>query len=66
MAHRPRLGGGPPVGAQGLTTTDLRPIGEVEIDGRVFQARANAWIERGSRVRVTAIEANELRVEVVA
>jgi len=56
----------PPVGAQGLTTTDLRPIGEVEIDGRVFQARANAWIERGSRVRVTAIEANELRVEAVA
>jgi membrane-bound ClpP family serine protease len=56
----------PPVGSEGLTTTDLRPIGEVEIDGRVHQARANAWIERGSRVRVTAIEANELRVEALA
>lgn len=56
----------PSVGSEGLTTTDLRPIGEVEIDGRVHQARANAWIERGSRVRVTAIEANELRVEALA
>jgi membrane-bound ClpP family serine protease len=56
----------PVTGSVGLTLTDLRPIGEVEIEGRVFQARAGTWIERGSRVRVTGNEANELRVEAVA
>lgn len=56
----------PAIGSEGRSLTDLRPVGEVEIAGRVFQARANAWIERGSRVRVVGIEANELRVESLA
>lgn len=56
----------PAIGSEGRSLTDLRPVGEVEIAGRVFQGRANAWIERGSRVRVVGIEANELRVESLA
>jgi membrane-bound serine protease (ClpP class) len=53
----------PAIGAEGLTLTDLRPIGEVEIESRVHQARASTWIERGTRVRVVGREAGELRVE---
>jgi membrane-bound serine protease (ClpP class) len=54
------------VGAEGVAYTDLRPIGRVDIDGRLAEARATAWVARGTRVRVVRVEGNELIVEALA
>lgn len=54
------------VGAEGFAQTDLRPVGRVEIGGRVADARSHGWIERGTRVRVVRVDGHELVVEAVA
>ncbi len=51
------------IGTEGVASSDLRPIGQIEIQGRVHSARSSGWIERGTRVRVLRIEAGELCVE---
>ena len=56
----------PAAGAEGLAHTDLRPIGRVDIGGRLAEARATAWVARGTRVRVVRVEGNELIVEALA
>jgi membrane-bound serine protease (ClpP class) len=56
----------PVTGAEGVAKTDLRPVGEIELDGRVLQARATGWIERGTRVRVIGRDASEILVESVS
>lgn len=53
----------PPMDSIGFARTDLRPVGEIEVEGRVFQARADTWIGRGVRVRVRGVDSNEIRVE---
>jgi len=48
-----RGAGLPAVGARGVATTDLRPSGTVDIDGRRFQARlAIGTLERGAEIEV--------------
>ena len=54
------------IGAEGFARTDLRPVGRVEIEGRVADARSSGWIERGTRVRVVRVDGRELVVEAVA
>jgi membrane-bound ClpP family serine protease len=41
-------------------------VGEIELNGRVLQARATGWIERGTRVRVIGRDASEILVESVS
>ena len=46
--------GKPDIGAIGTVTKDLRPLGQIEIDGQLYQARCqHGGIPRGRRVRVT-------------
>jgi membrane-bound ClpP family serine protease len=55
------------VGATGSALTSLRPIGTVEIDGTRIEALAEGGvIEAGSRVRVTSVQGNQVRVRAVA
>jgi membrane protein implicated in regulation of membrane protease activity len=57
------------VGAVGVATSALRPVGKVELDDAralEFEARAvGALIERGTRVRVVETSAGRLVVEPV-
>lgn len=55
------------VGATGSALTSLRPIGTVEIDGTRIEALAEGGvIEAGSRVRVTSVQGNQVRVRALA
>ncbi len=54
------------VGSVGSALTSMRPIGTVEIDGTRLEALAEGGvIEAGSRVRVTSVEGNQVKVRVV-
>jgi membrane-bound ClpP family serine protease len=55
------------VGAEGIVLTDLRPVGIVEIDGQRHDALSETTLVRaGERVRVTAIDSQQLRVRPLA
>ncbi len=58
----------PSLGATGVAVTDLRPVGKVALEAhgsREFEARASgAAIDRGAEIRVVAIAAGRLVVEV--
>lgn len=54
------------VGARGVAVTDLRPIGVVRIEGERVEALAEGGvIPAGSSIRVSAVEANQIRVRQV-
>lgn len=51
------------IGAEGVALTPLRAVGTVEIDGTRLEALAEGGaIETGARVRITAIDSNQIRV----
>jgi membrane-bound ClpP family serine protease len=50
------------VGQHGVTVSELRPTGKVEIAGRTHDARADEYIARGVRVVVVDVGGFELRV----
>lgn len=51
------------VGVEAMVVVDLRPIGVVEVDGKRYDARSETrFCPHGTRVRVTAVEGNELKV----
>jgi membrane-bound ClpP family serine protease len=55
------------VGAEGITMTDLRPVGVVNIDGERVDALAETgYIPAGVKVRVTVIESNQIKVRALA
>lgn len=55
------------IGLEGVTLTDLRPVGVVEIQGRRHEAVSEtAMVARGTPVRVTAVEGNQLKVRALA
>jgi membrane-bound ClpP family serine protease len=54
------------IGAEGVVVMDLRPVGIVQVDGQRYEAKSEASIIRaGSRVRVTTVEPNQIRVRPV-
>lgn len=51
------------VGAEGVAMTDLRPVGAVRIDGTRYDALAEVGvIAAGTKVRVTKVEFNQIKV----
>ncbi|MFN0133462.1 MAG: NfeD family protein [Phycisphaerales bacterium] len=53
-------------GAEGTVLTDLRPVGLVEIGGKRYEALSDsAFVAAGTRVRVTVVEANQLKVRAI-
>ena len=54
------------IGAEGVTLTDLRPVGLAEINGERLEVFAETrLIERGTRVKITIAEANQIKVRPV-
>ncbi|MBS0188413.1 MAG: hypothetical protein JSS51_10105 [Planctomycetes bacterium] len=48
---------------EGTAVTDLRPVGQVEIDGQRHDALCDTdFIRRGSAIRVVHVDANQVRV----
>jgi membrane-bound ClpP family serine protease len=55
------------IGAEGIAMTDLKPIGVVIIDGeRVDALSDSGFIRSGTRVRVTVIESNQVKVRALS
>lgn len=55
------------LGQEGTARTDLRPVGVVEIAGQRYDALSeSSLIPAGSRIRVTVVESNVIKVRPVA
>ena len=53
------------IGARGITTTNLRPKGEVRVKGEFWQAAAEeGWIDKGKEVEVVGIDGLVLDVRI--
>ncbi len=51
------------IGREGVVLTDLRPVGVVEVDGKRYDALSEeSLIRAGSRVRVSVVEPNQVKV----
>src|SRR5262249_40151187 len=54
------------VGAEGIVLMDLRPVGIVQVGNDRYEAKSETSIIRaGSKVRVTSVEPNQIRVRAV-
>lgn len=54
------------MGKEGLTVTDLRPVGSARIDGERHEVLADTHlIEAGAKVRVVSVHGNEIKVRKV-
>lgn len=54
------------LGQEGAARTDLRPVGVVEIAGQRYDALSEGpLIAAGSRVRVTVVESNQIKVRAI-
>jgi membrane-bound serine protease (ClpP class) len=61
----PKVGTETLIGAEGNAVTDCRPTGTVRIRGEVWQARSDAGVAGGQRVRVLSRDGLTLLVEPV-
>ena len=54
------------IGETGITTTDLRPSGKVEIQGKIYQAFSHGnYIDKDEDILVDGIDENQLMVKKV-
>lgn len=52
------------IGREGITVTDLRPVGTVEIDGKDYSVISNAqWIKKGTSVIVVEVDGTKILVK---
>jgi len=52
------------IGKDGVATTDLRPIGKAEIDGRIYDVSSDAfYLDRGEKIRVIAVDGLKIVVK---
>ncbi len=55
------------VGQEGVAATDLRPVGVVIIDGQRYDALSEmSLIATGTKVRVTVVEGNQIKVRAIS
>ncbi|MFD1850263.1 NfeD family protein [Oceanobacillus bengalensis] len=51
---------------EGITRTDLRPVGVINVNGKDFSAVSNGqWIEKNSKIRVKQVDGTKILVEKV-
>jgi membrane-bound ClpP family serine protease len=51
-------------GTEGTTLSALRPMGKAELLSRTFEVRTQGnYVEPGTRIRVTQVNANQIFVE---
>ncbi|QKY69471.1 NfeD family protein [Lentibacillus sp. CBA3610] len=51
---------------QGVTLSDLRPVGTIRVDNKNYSAVSNAeWIPKNSAVKVTHVDGTKILVEII-
>jgi membrane-bound serine protease (ClpP class) len=63
--HRKAVGAETLIGREAVVTLPCRPVGQVRLDGEIWEARCEAGASPGDRVRVTGREKLTLIVEPV-
>ena len=54
-------------GQEGVALSALRPVGKAELASRTFEVRTlGAYVESGTRIRVTQVNANQITVEPIS
>lgn len=54
-------------GQEGIALSALRPVGKAELASRTFEVRTlGAYVESGTRIRVTQVSANQIIVEPIS
>jgi membrane protein implicated in regulation of membrane protease activity len=64
--HRRAVGAETLIGREAVVSEPCRPVGQVRLDGEIWEARCEAGATTGERVRVTGRDRLTLLVEVVA
>lgn len=55
------------VGKEGITLTDLRPVGTVKINGKDYSAQADGkWIKKDTTVIVVQVDGTKIQVEEIS
>ena len=63
--HRQAVGAQTLIGREAVVSEPCRPVGQVRLDGEIWEARCEAGASTGDRVRVTGRERLTLIVEPV-
>jgi membrane-bound serine protease (ClpP class) len=64
--HRKAVGAETLIGREAVVSEPCRPVGQVRLDGEIWEARCQAGASTGDRVRVTGRQRLTLVVEPVA
>ena len=64
--HRRAVGAETLIGREAVVSEPCRPVGQVRLDGEIWEARCEAGASTGDRVRVTGRQRLTLVVEPVA
>ena len=64
--HRKAVGAETLIGREAVVSEACRPVGQVRLDGEIWEARCEAGASTGDRVRVTGRQRLTLVVEPVA
>jgi membrane protein implicated in regulation of membrane protease activity len=64
--HRKAVGAQTLIGREAVVSVPCRPVGQVRLDGEIWEARCEAGAGTGERVRVTGRNGLTLTVEPVA
>jgi membrane-bound serine protease (ClpP class) len=64
--HRKAVGAETLIGREAVVSEPCRPVGQVRLDGEIWEARCEGGASTGDRVRVTGRERLTLIVEPVA
>ena len=61
--RRSKVGTETLVGATGVALADLRPDGQVKVDGEIWRARCDAGCDAGTTIVIRAVDGLTLEVE---
>jgi membrane-bound serine protease (ClpP class) len=64
--HKKAVGAQTLIGREAVVSEPCRPVGQVRLDGEIWEARCEAGASTGDRVRITGRERLTLIVEPVA
>lgn len=55
------------VGEEGITLTDLRPVGTIKINGKNYSAQSDGkWIKKDMKVKVVIVDGTKIQVEEIS
>ncbi len=52
------------LGEEGITMTDLRPVGTIKVRGKTYSAQSDGkWIKKDTKVTVVTVDGTKIQVE---